>query len=110
MKTTTLLSILLTISVLLNILFWYKSAPELTECHVTGGFEPPTTLNEERARGTANEYKISLRLPDSVTAGIITRAALDEMMCIEGCNGIGYTFAKDSLGEISGDKSGSFVI
>jgi len=110
MKTSTLLSLLLTVSVVTNIWFWYNKKTGMTDCYVTAGFEAPVRVNPDRASGYAREYSTSLPPADKTLGGVITRSAFDELMCKENCNAIGYTFARDSSGDMGGDKTGVFVI
>jgi len=100
----TLLGILLAGSVILNIWFWYSDDLGSTDCYVTPGFQEPETITEESARGDAEIYKSTLSDGDSITGGIITRSAFDELLCTEKCNGISYTLARtrDSDGKLSG--------
>jgi len=110
MKTTTTLSLLLTLSVVLNIIFWWKDRPTETECYVTPGYQAPRILTTEEASAYAAEYRESLVDPEIITGGVITRSAFDAMMCLKDCNAIAYSFALDSKGTNGPGDKGVFVI
>lgn len=100
----------LTVSVILNIIFWYKKSPETTDCFATSGYEAPLKINKEDAIRFTDEYKESLVSPDTTLGCIITRSAFDEMMCLENCNAISIMFAKDASGSTGPGGNGTFII
>lgn len=111
MKTSTTLGLLLTASVILNAyLFFNKKPGGDPDCIKTEGYGEPHIVDVKVAQGYANEYKASMKEPDGITGGFITRDAFDEMLCIEGCNGIAYSLAIDSTGTNGPGGSGVFVI
>jgi hypothetical protein len=100
----------LTLSVILNIIFWYKLTPGKTDCFATSGYEEPLKINKDEAIRYTDEYKGSLVSPDTTLGCIITRSAFDEMMCLENCNAISIMFAKDASGSTGPGGNGTFVI
>jgi hypothetical protein len=110
MRPATVLSILLTGSVILNVILWWKDDPESETCFATSGFKTPTAISSDDASRYYNEYVTSLIPPDTITGGVITRSALDEMLCLKDCNAIAYSLARDASGTVGGDNKGAFVI
>ena len=96
------LAVLLAGSVVLNVMFWYDSNLENTDCFVTAGFEEPERIEPGVAREYAEMYSSTVPDGDNL-GGIITRSAFDELLCVENCNAINYTFGrmKDKDGRLS---------
>ena len=79
------------------------------ECFETTGFEEARTLQPASAKNYADEYRNSLNLPDSITGGIITRAAFDSLLCDSAVNAIAYVLAKDNSGSVGPGGNGVFM-
>jgi hypothetical protein len=116
MKTTTVLGILLIGSLTLNYFLYRETqkdddiVPVDMTCSATNGFETQVSISNDEARGFISEYKSTLTDPDSILGGIITRSALDSIMCTPDCNAISYSFARDSIGKTGPSGNGVFVI
>lgn len=106
-KISVFLAVILAGSVILNVIFWYNSDTQNTDCFVTAGFEPPEPVEKELARQYLENYQSTMREGDNL-GGIITRSAFDELMCVEKCNAISYTFGR--MPDKEGKLSGLFVI
>jgi|SRR5688572_9295331 len=109
MKTSTTLALFLAGSVILNAYLYFKD-PGTMCCPPIPGFETPRTISNSEARGFINEYKDRLKEPEIINGGVITRKAFDDMLCIEGCNAITYSFAWDKTGETGPGERGVFLI
>ena len=110
MEKTTVLSLLLTGSIILNVILWFLRDPMSAECYATSGFEAPTTISATQAQEYLEAYRQTLEPPQVITGGIITRSAFDEMMCREKCNAISYSFALDASRGTGPGDAGIFMI
>jgi len=81
-----------------------------TGCIVTNGFAEPFDIDLDHAKLCTDQYKESLKSPDSTLGGVISRAAFDSLFCMDKCNGIAYSFARDNSGTAGPGASGVFII
>ena len=113
METKTVLTILLVGSIGLNIYCYFNREGELVpnpDCVITEGFDTPKEISEEDAQRFSAEYKISLPDNDTTIGGIITRTALEEILCTSNCNAIAYSLARDESGSFGPAENGVFIV
>ena len=115
MKTTPVLTMLLIVSLGFNAyqysMYMASSSDEVPgTCVITAPFNTAITIEKDIARGYYTEFTGSLISPEITTGGVISRAAFDEMFCIEKCNGFTYSFARDSSGITGPRDKGIFII
>jgi hypothetical protein len=115
MKTTHVLTFLLVVSLAYNAYQYtmYKalSIDEVPGvCIKTDPYNTAITIERDAAREFYTEFTTSLTSPDSITGGVISRAAFDEMFCMEKCNGLTYSFARDKSGKTGPGGNGIFII
>ena len=101
------LAVLLAGSVILNVMFWYNDDMQNQDCYVTSGFEEPVPLDQSVAQEYATLYKNTVPDGDNL-GGIITRSAFDQLLCVEKCNAVNYTFGM--MKEPDGRNSKIFVM
>lgn len=80
-----------------------------TTCFKDFGFGEARTISEDQAKSFSIEYKRTLTDPDSITGGLITRAAFDSLLCDSAVNGIAYFLARDTTGTIGPGGNGVFL-
>ncbi len=115
MKTNIVLTILLLCSLGFNgYQYSMYKASDIEEvsgtCIKTEPYNTAITIERDEARVYHTEFTGSLISPDKTTGGVISRAAFDEMFCIEKCNGLTYSFARDSSGKTGPRDNGIFII
>lgn len=110
MKICYIIGVLLAGSIILNIYLYSNGDFAVTECVTTEAFSPPVTITTEAAKSYFEQYRDALISPDSITGGVITRAAFDEMLCVDKCNGITYTLARDASGTTGLPEKAVFII
>lgn len=114
MKTSIILFLLLIVSLVFCYYFYSeleKTKMDLvgTVCFSTAGFEEARIIPPSDAKSFAAEYKNTLSAPDSITGGIISRAAFDSLLCDSAVNAIAYVLAKDSTGTTGPGGNGVFL-
>jgi len=111
MKTVPILTSCLIISVAYNVYqFINTKPPEPITCPTLPGFGETRLLSKDEAEMFINQYRMSLKDPDDIIGGVITRTAFDEILCTKSCNSIAYSFARDSSGETGPANNGVFAI
>ncbi len=110
MKSTYLLCALLACSLAFNFYQARTSEQNVSSCTVTQTFAPAIEISNDVARLKYIEFTNSLVSPDSITGGVIARAAFDSLFCMNKCNGITYSFARDASQTIGPPNRGIFLI
>lgn len=78
-------------------------------CRTTAGFEAPIDIPPSDTGFYANQYRGTLVDPDSITGGIISRAAFDSLLCDPDVNAISYTLARRGRGTFGPGGNGVFM-
>ncbi len=110
MKTTYLLCALLVTSLAFNFYQLNTSDPNDSSCKVTPTYAAAIEITNDDARLKYTEFENSLVSPDNITGGVIAREAFDSLFCMDQCNGITYSFARDASGTIGPPNKGIFLI
>jgi len=85
--------------------------PSTQPCNYSSisGFAVPVPINREAASASTSAYvQMANSHSDDVYGGILSKSAIDSLMCGGNFNGIGYRLATDPTGRIS--KAGSVFI
>ncbi len=110
MKKNSLLYALLFCSLAAHVFQFYACQEEEDRCVKTETNAPAFSITKEEARNYHQQFMATLERPDTIEGGIISRAALDELLCMEKCNGISYSFARDKSGEAGPENNGIFLL
>lgn len=110
---TAIMGILLISSVSLNVYYLTDQSgqpPEDPKCIITDGFGSVKKLTDDEVRNYKNQYLATLKDPDKIEGGIITRLALNDLFCSKDCNAISYEFLRDSTATHGPRGNGVFVV
>ncbi|MDQ3051417.1 MAG: hypothetical protein M3Q95_11070 [Bacteroidota bacterium] len=108
MTKTTLFNLLLACSLIGNAVLIYAVTQSI--CVKTDPFPEALTISTDEAQRYYEEFKATLTSPDTTTGGVISTAAFEEMLCMDQCNGITYSFVRSNNNPDAPDNSGIFLV
>ena len=108
MKTKKLLSILLVLSVSVNIMVYLTSMVPQDDCPDLRSY----TAGKEVSQSNAQEYidAYASEAPGGVTGGIISGNAISKMFCDPNSNAIAFHLAKDPTGTVAPEGAVFIII
>lgn len=79
-------------------------------CAVNGSYDTAITIPRDQAMEKYLEFKETLVSPDDITGGVIAKETFEKIFCLENCNGLTYSFARDASGTVGPRNKGIFLI
>lgn len=116
--------IILVISVLANIYLFTRNASlitniqnlnaELDTCEAAtcdfGSFGEKKEMSLTELVSYKDQFVKVRTTEEHITGGVISAASIYEMLCLENCNAIAYTFGRDTIPDKGPDKRGVFIM